>query len=310
MRVAVIDDYEHAALTSADWSGLHVDVINERLQDDELLGRIQDAECLVVMRQRREITAEFIAALPRLRLIVTSGPRNASIDMDECRQRDIPVCATRYGPPSAAELTWALILCASRGVIAAAEGLRAGHWAQAHPGRDLAGRTLGVMGYGTLGRSVARYAQAFDMRVLAWSPHLTDERIGDDPVQRVSRGELLAESDFVSIHMVLSDQTTRMVTSDDFAQMRADAWFVNTSRAGLVDTEALHSALTTGVIAGAALDVFDEEPLPSHDRLLALPTVIATPHIGYVTEQTFQVWYQDIVEDIRSFLAGAPIRVL
>lgn len=310
MRVAVIDDYEHAALTSADWSGLDVQVVHDPLPDDELLARIVDAECLVVMRQRREITAAFIDAMPRLRIIVTSGPRNASIDQVACAARDITVCGTRYGPPSAAELTWALILCASRGVIDAANGVRAGRWAQPRPGRDLGGRTLGVIGYGTLGRAVARYGNAFDMDVMAWSPNLTQERIGTDPVRLVSREELCSTSDIVTLHLVLSDRSARMFTARDFALMASDAWFVNTSRAGLVDSDALYAALINHEIAGAALDVFDEEPLPQSDRLLALPNVIATPHIGYVTNDTFDVWYQDIVAAIHGYLAGAPIRQL
>lgn len=310
MRVAVIDDFEHAALTSADWTGIDVHVVHEHLPHDLLLEHIRNAECLVVMRQRSEITASLISQMPQLRLIVTSSSRNASIDLIACAERGIVVSGTRYGPPSAAELAWALILCANRRVVESAAGLREGRWGQTHLGRDLAGLTLGLVGYGLLGRKVAAYAQAFDMSVLAWSPNLTDERIGSDPVRRVSREELFAASDVVSVHLVLSERTARLINATDFARMRSDAWFVNTSRAGLVDSDALYDVLARQRIAGAALDVFDEEPLPTNERLLALPNVIATPHIGYVTEQTFTMWYGDIVEAIHAFQRGAPIRQL
>lgn len=310
MRIAVIDDYEHAALTSADWTGLDVHVVHEHLPHERLLEHIGDAECLVVMRQRSEITASLISQMPRLRLIVTASNRNASIDLAACAERGIVVCGTRYGPPSAAELTWALILCASRHILESAIGLREGRWVQSVPGRDLGGLTLGLVGYGLLGQKVATYAQAFDMTVLAWSPNLTDERIGSDPVRRATREEVFAESDFISVQLVLSERTARLINAADFARMRPDAWFVNTSRAGLVDADALYDALVRKQIAGAALDVFDKEPLPADDRLLALPNVLATPHIGYVTTETFQTWYRDIVEAIHAYQQGAPIRQL
>ncbi|GGT69356.1 MULTISPECIES: D-2-hydroxyacid dehydrogenase family protein [Streptomyces] len=316
LSCAVLDDYQGVALTSADWTPLagrvDVRVLREHLTDrDALVAAVEDCEILVVMRERTPLDAELLKRLPRLRLLITSGMRNASIDVAAAAGLGITVCGTDSRPEPPAELTWALILGLARQVPVEARALREGGPWQSTVGTDLAGRTLGVVGLGKIGGRVARVGLAFGMDVLAWSPNLTDERAAEHGVRRAaSKPELLESADVVSLHMVLSDRTRGLIGTADLRAMRPSAYLVNTSRAGLIDGEALLRALREGWIAGAGLDVFDTEPLPADDPLRTLPNVLALPHLGYVTEGNYGRYFGQAVEDIEAFLAGTPVRVL
>ncbi|MGO4629420.1 D-2-hydroxyacid dehydrogenase family protein [Streptomyces sp. 2RAF24] len=316
LRCAVLDDFQGVALSCADWSPLdarvEVRVLREHLTDrDALVAAVEDCEILVVMRERTPLDAALLERLPRLRLIVTSGLRNVSIDVAAARARGITVCGTASGSEPPTELTWALILGLARQVHTESRAMREGGPWQSTLGLDLSGRTLGLVGLGKIGGRVARIGLAFGMDVVAWSPHLTDERAAEHGVRRAeSLPALLAGSDVVSLHMVLSDRTRGLLGEAELRAMRPSAYLVNTSRAGLVDGAALLSALREGRIAGAGLDVYETEPLPADDPLRTLPNVLALPHLGYVTEANYARYFGQAVEDIEAFLAGAPVREL
>jgi phosphoglycerate dehydrogenase-like enzyme len=313
MRLVILDDYQDVATAYADWATLpdvHITTINAHIDDeDTLVGAIGRAEVLVLMRERTPLTARLLARLPDLRLVVTTGMRNASIDLAACRERGIPVCGTGSLTTPTVELTWALIHGLTRHLLTEAEGLRADRW-QTTVGVDLAGSTLGLVGLGRIGSRVAAVARAFEMDVVAWSPHLTDGRATEAGARLVPKSELFAASDLVSVHLVLSDSTRAIVGGAELGAMRPSAYFVNTSRAGLVDTDALLEALDQRRIAGAGLDVFDEEPLRAGHRLRDHPRVLATPHLGYVTEGNYRAFFTEAVEDVAAWLAGEPVRVL
>ncbi|MEU5917545.1 D-2-hydroxyacid dehydrogenase family protein [Streptomyces sp. NPDC047141] len=316
LRCAVLDDYQGVALSSADWSPLadrvDVRVLREHLTDREaLVAAVEDCEVLVVMRERTPVDAELLARLPRLRLLITSGMRNASVDVAAARARGVTVCGTASSPAPPTELTWALLLGLARHVPAEARAVREGGPWQSTVGADLAGRTLGLVGLGKIGGRVARIGRAFDMDVTAWSPHLTEERAAENGVRCAKDlPDLLAGSDFVSLHLVLSARTRGLVGERELRAMRPSAYLVNTSRAGLVDGAALLRALREGWIAGAGLDVYDTEPLAADDPLRTLPNVLALPHLGYVTAGNYGRYFGEAVEDIEAFLAGAPVREL
>ncbi|MFI8963402.1 D-2-hydroxyacid dehydrogenase family protein [Streptomyces sp. NPDC053493] len=316
LRCAILDDYQGVALSSADWSPLEgrveVRVLREHLGDREaLVDAVGDCEILVVMRERTPVDAGLLERLPRLRLIVTSGMRNASVDVAAARARGVVVCGTASGSEPPTELTWALILGLARQVHTESLAMHEGGPWQSTVGADLAGRTLGLVGLGKIGGRVARIGLAFGMDVVAWSPNLTDERAAEHGVRRAaSLRELLAAADFASLHLVLSDRTRGLVGEAELRAMRPDAYLVNTSRAGLVDGPALLRALREGRIAGAGLDVYETEPLPADDPLRSLPNVLALPHLGYVTRANYGRYFGQAVEDIEAFLAGAPVREL
>jgi phosphoglycerate dehydrogenase-like enzyme len=309
----ILDDYQDVATTYADWSALpdvHVSTITAHIDGHDALARsIGRAEVLVAMRERTPITAELLDRLPQLRLLVTTGMRNASIDLEACRARDITVCGTSSLTTPTVELTWALIHGLTRNLLPETWALRGDHW-QTTIGTDLAGATLGLLGLGRIGSRVAAVAGAFEMDVAAWSPHLTEERAAEVGVRVVSKLELFSGSDIVSLHLVLADITRGIVGAEELGAMRPSAYLVNTSRAGLVDTAALLEALDLRRIAGAGLDVFDQEPLPAGDRLRSHPRVLATPHLGYVTRGNYRVFFAEAVEDVAAWLAGEPVRVL
>ncbi|MFE5615413.1 D-2-hydroxyacid dehydrogenase family protein [Streptomyces sp. NPDC056470] len=315
-RCAVLDDYQGVALSSADWSPLadrvDVRVLREHLTDrDALVAAVEDCEILVVMRERTPLDAELLGRLPRLRLVVTSGMRNASIDLTAAAALGITVCGTASSSEPPAELTWALILGLARQVRAEAQALREGGPWQSTVGADLSGRTLGLVGLGKIGGRVARVGLAFGMEVAAWSPNLTAERAAEHGVAYVpDRRALMERADVVSLHMVLSERTRGLIGEPELRAMRPSAYLVNTSRAGLVDGEALLRALREGWIAGAGLDVFATEPLPAEDPLRTLPNVLALPHLGYVTRGNYDRYFGQAVEDIEAYLAGAPVRTL
>jgi phosphoglycerate dehydrogenase-like enzyme len=315
MRCVVLDDYQGVAKTYADWSvldGVETTTIREHLRDEHaVVAAVADAEIVVVMRERTPFPARLLARLPRLRLLVTSGMRNAAVDVAAANGRGVVVCGTPSSPTPPVELTWALVLGLARQLVPESLALRAGGPWQSSVGRDLAGATLGVVGLGKIGGRVAAVAQAFGMDVVAWSQHLTDERAAEAGVRRAERlPDLLAQSDVVTLHLVLSDRTRGLVGADELAVMRRSAYLVNTARAGLVDTSALVAALVAGGIAGAGLDVYDEEPLPAAHLLRTLPNVLGTPHLGYVTEANYRAYFTGAVEDIAAWQAGHPIRRL
>jgi phosphoglycerate dehydrogenase-like enzyme len=308
-RIAVLDDYQGVALASADWSVLdgraEVVVFRDHLSDeDALVERLAPFDVVCVMRERTPLGRSLIDRLPNLRMIASTAPRNASIDMDAARERGIEVRHTGYSSNGAIELTWALILGAARHLPIEAGSVRAGGWMQT-VGTDLAGSTLGIVGLGRIGVAVACIAQAFGMTTLAWSQNLTTERAEAAGVRFVDKATLFRESDIVTIHLVLSDRTRAVVGAAELALMKPAALLVNSSRGPLVDEPALIDALQRGTIGGAALDTYDVEPLPANHPYRTLPNVLATPHIGFVTKNTYAVFYRDTVANIVDYLAGS-----
>ncbi|AEF44437.1 Phosphoglycerate dehydrogenase [Serratia sp. AS12] len=316
LKCAIIDDYQQVALTMADWSTIaervEVFAMSQHFTDEaELAVHLQDCDMLVIMRERTPITATLLARLPKLKLLITSGMRNASIDLAAAEQRGIVVCGTASGSAAPMELTWALLLGLAKHTVAENAGLRNnGPWQQAI-GVTLQGKTLGLLGLGKIGSQMARVAQAFGMRVLAWSQNLTAEKAGQQGVALAeSKLALFEQSDFVSVHLVLSERSRGLVGSDELAAMKPSAYLINTSRAAIVDQAALIEALQQQRIAGAGLDVFEVEPLPVDDIFRRLPNVLATPHLGYVADDNYRIYFREAIEDIEAFLAGQPLRRL
>jgi phosphoglycerate dehydrogenase-like enzyme len=313
-RIAVLDDYQSVASTYADWSKISepVEVVafHDHVDDsDELVARLEPFDVVVAMRERTPFPRTVLSRLPNLRLLVSTGRRNPSIDLKAAADHGITVCGTTSPTSGPVELTWALILATTKHVTQEDAAVRAGAWQQT-VGTDLAGATLGVVGLGRLGEKVAKIGQAFDMDVVAWSQNLTEERATEVGVRRVEKEELLATADVVTVHLVLSDRTRGLIGHEELARMKETAVLINTSRGPIVDEQALVHALREGTIAGAGLDVFDHEPLPKDHPLRELRRTVITPHIGYVTAKTYEVFYREAVEDVAAFLAGAPVRVL
>ena len=313
LRMAVLDDWEGVAPDMADWSSLaevDVTVHTDHLTDpDALAERLARYEVVLLMRERTPMPAALLDRLPRLRLLVTTGMRNRALDVAAARARGVMVCGTDGLEWAAPELTWALILALSRQVPQAAAAMRAGRW-EPTVGLDLRGSTLGLLGLGRLGGQVATIARAFGMELAAWSPRLTEERAAVHGARLVGRRELFAVSDIVSIHLILAESTRGLVGAAELAAMKPTAYLVNTSRGPIVDQDALLAALAAGRIAGAGLDVYDQEPLPADHPLRTAPRTVLTPHLGYVTGNTFASFYTQAVADVRAFLSGAPVRVL
>lgn len=316
LRCVVLDDTLRVAADCADWSVLRerVDVVflHDHLSDpDYLVAALADADIVVLMRERTAFGADIVARLDRLKLIVTAGQRNAALDVAAAAARGIPVLGTRILETPAVELTWALILALARQLPREVHAMREGGPWQSGLGTDLAGATLGVVGLGRLGRRVSTVAQAFGMHVMAWSHNLDDARCAECGVERApSLLALMHAADFVSIHSVLSARTRGLIGVESLQAMKPSAFLVNTSRAEIVDEAALLRALSSGAIAGAGLDVFAREPLPSGHPCRSLPNVVATPHIGYVTHGLYRKIYRDVVEDIAAWLEGRLVRTV
>ena len=290
----------------ADWSRVEskaeVTVFTDHVSDpDAVVARLQPFDVLCVMRERTPLPRQILERLPRLKMIASTGPGNASIDQQAVRERNIHLTDTGYRSTPTIELTWALILAAMRNLVGEASSVRAGGW-QTSVGQELSGKVLGVLGLGRIGSEIARIGAAFGMDVIAWSQNLTPERAQVAGATRVSKEALFASSDVLSIHLVLSERTRGLVSGAEVAAMKPTAWLVNTSRGPIVDEEALISALRSQSIAGAALDVFDTEPLPAGHALRTLPNVLATPHIGYVAEDLYRTFYGDAAASIEKWL--------
>ena len=314
MRVAILDDYQGVALDLAPWDDLGGDAevvaFSDHFADDDALAeRLEPFDVVVAMRERTPFTRARLERLPNLRLLVTTGMRNASIDVAAARERGIVVSGTGGVSAATAELTWALILALARHLPDEDRSMREGGW-QRSVGIDLAGRTLGVIGLGRQGGPVARLGGAFGMRVIAWSPHLTAERAREHGAEAVERDALLADADVVTVHIPLTDSSRGLIGADELARMKRTALLVNTSRGPIVDEQELVRALHDGTIGGAALDVYGVEPLPADHPLRGAPNTVLTPHIGYVTESTYEVFYREAVEDVRAWREGVPVRVL
>ncbi|MFB9378324.1 D-2-hydroxyacid dehydrogenase family protein [Kineococcus gynurae] len=313
VRLLVLDDYQDAARRYGPWDRVagtvDLDVERRHLEGEELVARLQGAAVVLAMRERTRFDAALFARLPDLRLLVSTGPVNAAVDLDAARAHGVIVSGTGITQHPTAELTWGLILGLARGLAAEEANVRAGGW-QLGVGTDLAGRTLGVIGLGRLGRRVARVAQAFDMTVLAWSANLDADEARGLGCEPVGKEELLRRIDVVTIHQRLSDRTRGLIGAAELALMRPGAYLVNTSRGPIVDEAALVAALHEGRLGGAALDVFDVEPLPADSPLRATPNTLLSPHLGYVTGETYERFFSDAVADVEAWLAGAPVRVL
>jgi phosphoglycerate dehydrogenase-like enzyme len=312
-RVVVLDDYQHVAPGFGPWADLgpdvSLDVVTEHLVGRALIERLSGADVVVAMRERTGFDAGLLNALPDLRLLVTTGMANAAIDLAAAADRGVTVCGTGGLASPTAELTWGLVLALVRRIPAEDAAMRRGEW-QLGVGTELAGRTFGVIGLGRLGQRVARVALAFEMRVLAWSQNLDPELARGLDVEPVSKTDLLTGSDVVSLHLKLSERTRGIIGAADLALMRPSAYLINTSRGPLVDTDALLAALRDGRIAGAGIDVYDDEPLPADHPMRSSPHTVLTPHVGYVTDGTYRVFFTDAVADIAAWLAGSPVRVL
>jgi phosphoglycerate dehydrogenase-like enzyme len=308
VRIAVLDDYQGAALRMADWSVLdgraELTVFRDHLRDREsVVERLSPFDVVCVMRERTPLPGEVIARLPRLKLIVSTGRRNASIDLAAAEAQGVTVMHSGYDSHPTIELVWALILASARHIVSENASLRAGGW-QRSLGEGLHGKTLGVLGLGSIGSQVARIGLAFGMEVIAWSQNLTADKARACGARWVSKAELFQQADVLTIHLVLSGRTRGLVGAPELAAMKPSARLINTSRGHIVDEAALIDVLRGGRIAGAALDVFDTEPLPPDHPFRSLPTVLATPHIGYVNADLYRIFYGDTVRNIVQWLDG------
>lgn len=314
VQIAVIDDWQNVASGVVDWSVLdavgQVHFLHDYPADTAtMVDRLKGFEVICLMRERSTFDKALLQGLPKLKLLVTGGMRNAAIDIPAAKALGIQVCGTDSYKHAAPELTWALIMASTRNLLGEATSLRAGGW-QVGLGGDLHGKTLGILGLGSIGQKVAQFAKVFGMRVIAWSENLTPQRAAESGVTWVSKRELFEQADILTIHLVLSDRSRGLVDAQALGWMKPTARLVNTARGPIVDEQALVQALNSGRLAGAALDVYAEEPLPADHPLRRLPDVLATPHIGYVSEQNYRQFYQQMIEDIQAWATGVPVRVL
>ena len=306
IKIAILDDYQGVALEMADWSAIRerasIEVFSDTIADpDALVARLGAFDVLCVMRERTPLPGPVIERLPRLKLVVSTGPKNSSIDQKAAQARGIVVKDTRGSLTAPIELTWALIQASARNVTSEAARLRAGGWQQT-VGDELKGKTLGILGLGRIGGKIAEIAGLFGMKVITWSDRVTQEEADKSGAGLVTKDQLFCQSDILSIHLVLVDATRGLVGAAELAQMKPTAWLVNTSRGPIVDETALLAALRARAIGGAALDVFDVEPLPADHPFRTLDNVVATPHLGYVSRQQYEVWYGDTTVAVAEWL--------
>ncbi len=313
VQIAVIDDWQDVARDVVDWSVLEsigeVTFVHDYPADNAALAeRLGKYEVICVMRERTRFDADLLGRLPNLKLLVTGGMRNAALDMPAAAALGIKVCGTDSYKHAAPELTWALIMAATRDLVKEANALRAGHWQQGLGG-DLHGKTLGILGLGSIGQRVAQFGQVFGMRVIAWSENLTAERAEQAGVTYVSKQQLFEQADVLSVHLVLSERSRGLVDAQALEWMKPSALLVNTARGPIVDEAALIKALQKRRIAGAALDVFEQEPLPALHPFRTLDNVLATPHVGYVSRQNYEQFFRQMIGDIQGWAAGEPVRL-
>jgi phosphoglycerate dehydrogenase-like enzyme len=315
-RVAVLDDYQGVALGMTNWASLGdaVDVMafRDHVDDpDELVRRLEPFDIIAAMRERTPFPRSLLERLPNLRLLVTSGPKNDAIDIDAARELGVVVSGTvgRNGIPGTVELTWALILAAARSLHREDALVRAGGW-QGGLGTVLHGKTLGIVGLGNIGPRMIPVAQAFGMNVTGWSRNLSTERAAELGVQALSREEFFSTADVITVHLKLSSRSVGYVGGEELSLMKPTAVLVNTSRGPLIDEAALIEALGNGTIAAAGLDVYNIEPLPAGHPFRTLENLVLSPHMGYVTQETYADYFGGYLEDIEAFLQGNPIRVL
>jgi phosphoglycerate dehydrogenase-like enzyme len=310
MRIAILDDYQNIALTAGDWGslgdGAEIVSFTDHLSDeDEIAERLADFEIICAMRERTPFTKSLLAKLPNLKLLISSGMRNRGIDAQAAKAQGVVVCGTPSVGRPTADLAWGLILGLARQIPQEDRNVRAGGW-QRTIGMSLEGRTLGIAGLGNLGGRMATIAKAFGMNVIAWSQNLTEERCDELGVEKVSKEDLLKRSDFITVHLILSDRSRGLFGAEELALMKPTAYMVNTARGPIIDEDALAVALENGTIAGAGIDVFSVEPLPADHPFRKLENIIVTPHLGYVSDQNYESYFGGYVEAIQAFLAGAP----
>ena len=314
-RLAILNDYQDAARSTADWTTLprdvEITVFHEALPEDEAqrAAALQPFDVICMMRERTPMPRSLLERLPNLKLLTTTAMVNRQTDMAAARELGITVCGSGGAGNGTAELTWGLIIGLARHISAEHQNMKDGRW-QLTLGDDLIGHTLGLLGLGNIGARVAKVGQAFGMEVIAWSQNLTEERALEAGVRLVSREELFAQADYLSIHLVLGDRSRGLVGAEDLARMKPTAYFINTSRGPIVQEAALVAALREHRIAGAGIDTYDVEPLPKDHPLLALDNVLLTPHLGFVTRDAYARFYGDTVENVAAFLKGEPIRVI
>ena len=314
-RCAILDDYQNVALQAADWAPLAKDlditVFNAPLGGNEaVIQALADFEIVCAMRERTPFPRAVIEALPKLRLLISTGARNASFDLQAAKERNVVVCGTPGAGNPTAAIAIGLMLELTRHIGFEHQRMTSGELWQSTIGVDLEGETLGVIGLGKLGTRVATIAKAFGMKVIAWSQNLNAEKCREAGVEYATKDDLLGRSDFISIHVVLSQRTRGLIGARELGLMKRTAFLINTSRGPIVEEAALLSALTEKRIAGAGLDVFDVEPLPLDHPLRALDNVVITPHLGYVAVQNYRAYFAGVVEDITAWLDGKPVRVM
>jgi phosphoglycerate dehydrogenase-like enzyme len=305
-KIAVLDDYQQVAVKFADWSAINkkaeVSIFHDHVANENaVITRLLPFEVICVMRERTPLTRDILSHLPNLKLIVSTGKRNASIDIKAADELGITIKYTNYVESGAPELTWALLMAIARHIPTEVNNFRAGGW-QTTISADFKGKTIGIIGLGRVGSKIAAYAKAFDMNVIAWSQNLTAEKAAEAGAHLVSKEELFKQADFVTIHMVLSDRSRGIVDKESLLLMKPTAYFINTSRGPLVNEAGLTEVLQQHKIAGAALDVYDTEPLPANHPFRKMDNVLATSHIGYVTEETYRVFYGDTVKAVEEWL--------
>ncbi|GER22740.1 2-hydroxyacid dehydrogenase [Zafaria cholistanensis] len=313
-RLAILDDHQGVAREMAPWEDLAGRAETTFFRGpfpsaEASVAALQGFDAVVAMRERTAFPRAVLERLPDLELLVTTGMANAAIDMDAARDLGITVCGTSGSPAAAPELAWALLMAAARDIPAQQEALRAGHW-QTSVGSELAGRTLGILGLGKIGTRIAGYAQAFGMEVIAWSQNLDAEGAAEAGARLVTKRDLFAQADIVTVHLRLSGRTRGLVGEAELRLLGPEGLLVNTARGPIVDTDALVRGLTEGWLGGAALDVFDAEPLPAGHPLLEAPRTVLTPHLGYVTREQYRIFYGQALEDVTAWLDGTPVRVL
>jgi D-3-phosphoglycerate dehydrogenase len=314
MKVAILDDYQNVSMILGNFEKLkknfNFQVFNQPFEnEDHVIEQLKDFEALLVMRERTPITKKIILNLKNLKLIITSGMRNKSIDFLAAKEKKIVICGTESNSSSTVELTWALILGLVRNIREESENMYQGYW-QTTLGFELKGKTLGIIGFGKIGIQVSKVALAFGMNVIAWSENLKISTANENKVLAVTKEELLEKSDIVTIHTVLSERTKNLITKKDFELMKDTAFLINTSRGPIVNEFDLVEALEKNIIMGAGLDVYDIEPLPENHKLRFLPNALLLPHLGYVTKENYEVFYSQMGENLQAFKEGKPIRVI